>query len=472
MNKYPTVLVVDDEPLNVELLKAILQPLQFNVQTAANGAEALASLAKEPADIVLLDVMMPLINGYEVCRRIRADRKLKGVPIILITALHETSERIMGIDAGCDEFVTKPFDKNEVVARIRTLLRLNFYRSQIDEKDKFESILNRMNEGLIVCGPNLGIRRANSRACDLLGSEDTSPDWLNRMARDFRVGYYGDLRADMAVMELEFDVERPATPKARALILSFSSSLIKDPDGALSSVVILLHDVTELRRDQLRQNSFLSLMSDKLRAPLSKSLLSLATLKAPIPAVAEVMEFLRMMEKIFDYLTVSAAAPYDPATGGKGGVDMARVEALVNAAVLAQPGKFECDFKLEDGLGLPLGEDLLQIIFKNLIENAGRFTDKQPAKISFSAVKEGNYVRFSVTDNGLGVPGEERKNIFDAFYQVDRPGVAKAPGLGLGLAIVKKIVETNRGDIRVDFPSAGGTTITFTLPVAAPVAVA
>ena len=102
MNKYPTVLVVDDEPMNVELLKAILQPLQFNVRTAANGAEALASLAREPSDIVLLDVMMPLINGYEVCRRIRADRKLKGVPIILITALHETAERIMGIDAGCD----------------------------------------------------------------------------------------------------------------------------------------------------------------------------------------------------------------------------------------------------------------------------------------------------------------------------------------------------------------------------------
>jgi CheY-like chemotaxis protein len=468
MNKYPTVLVVDDEPMNVELLKAILQPLQFNVQTAANGAEALASLAREPADIVLLDVMMPLINGYEVCRRIRADRKLKGVPIILITALHETSERIMGIDAGCDEFVTKPFDKNEVVARIRTLLRLNFYRSQIDEKDKFESILNRMNEGLIVCGPNLGIRRANQKACDLLGSEDTSPEWLARMARDFRVGYYGDLRGDLPVMELEFDVERPGTPSARPLILSFSSSLIKDPDGALSSVVILLHDVTELRRNQLKQNSFLSLMSDKLRKPLAKSLQSLATFKGASSDVSDVMEFLRMMEKIFDYLSVSAAAPYDPATGAKGGVDMGRVEALVNAAVLAQTGKkFECDFKLGKGLGLSLGEDLLEIIFKNLIENAGRFTDKQAAKLCFTAVKEGDQVRFSVTDNGVGVPGEERQNIFDAFYQIERPGMAKAPGLGLGLAIVKKIVETNHGDIRVDFPTAGGTTITFTLPLAA-----
>jgi two-component system cell cycle response regulator len=468
MNKYPIVLVVDDEPDNVELLKAILLPLQFNVQTAANGAEALASLAREPADIVLLDVMMPLINGYEVCRRIRADRKLKGIPIILITALSETSERIMGIDAGCDEFVTKPFDKNEVVARIRTLLRLNFYRSQIDEKDKFESILNRMNEGLIVCGPDLGIRRANRMASDLLGSEDTSPEWLARLGRDFRVGYYGDLRGDIRVMELEFDVERPGTPSARPLILSFSSSLIKDPDGALSSVVILLHDVTELRRDQLRRNSFLSLMSDKLKAPLARSLQSLAAFKGATSDLSDVMEFLRMLEKIFDYLSVSAAGPYDIATGAQGGVDMERVEALVNAAVAAQTGKtFECDFKLGKGLGLPLGEDLLEIIFKNLIENAGRFTDKQPTKICFTAVKEGDNVRFSVTDNGVGVPGEERQNIFDAFYQVERPGMAKTPGLGLGLAIVKKIVETNHGDIRVDFPTAGGTTITFTLPLAA-----
>ena len=462
MQKNPTVLVVDDEPMNVELLTAILVPLQFDVRTAANGEEALESLARDPADIVLLDVMMPLVNGYEVCRRIRADRRLKGLPVILITALHETSERILGIDAGCDEFVTKPFDKNEVVARIRTLLRLNFYRSQIDEKEKFESVMHRMSDGLLVCGPNLGIKRANQKARDLLGSDDNSPEWLARLAREFRVGYYGDLRRDLCAQDLEFDVERPETATARPLILCFRSSLLKDPDGAVSSVVILLHDVTEQRQERLKKEGFLNLLSDKLRGPLARSLKGLAALADP-PA-AEALEFLRMMEKIFDFLTVSEASPSGAL---RGPMDMACVKALVNQAVGAHEGKkVECEFLLGSGLGLTIGKDALAILFKNLVENSAKFNDQPVAKVTLTAVKEGDKVRLTVSDNGHGMPGEERKAIFDAFYQVDRRGSGKAAGLGLGLAIVKRIVQANQGEIRAELPPEGGTAVTFTLPLA------
>jgi two-component system cell cycle response regulator len=464
MQRNPTVLVVDDEPLNVELLKSILEPLQFDVRTAVNGAEALDSLARDPSDIVLLDVMMPVINGFEVCRRIRADRTLKGIPVILLTALHETTDRIMGIDAGCDEFVTKPFDKNEVVARIRTLLRLNFYRSQIDEKEKFENVMHRMNDGLVVCGPGMGIKRANQRARELLGTDDNSPLWLARLARDFRVGYYGDLRRDLGSQDLEFDVERPETGSARPLILSFSSSLMKDPDGGVSSVVIILHDVTEQRQERLRKESFLNLLSDKLRAPLAKGLKDLAALPDPPPAVDEVMDFLRKMEKIFDFLSVSGS---DRLSGLRPPVDMAGLRSLFNAAVDAQPGKaVECEYRLEAGLGLSMAKDALGILLKNLVENASKFTDQTVAKVTLSASREGDKARVTVADNGHGLPGEERQAIFDAFYQVDRRGAGKAPGLGLGLAIVKRIVQSNQGEIRAELPPGGGTSVTFTLPLA------
>jgi putative two-component system response regulator len=153
MPENADILVVDDEPLNVELLKAILEPKNFRVLAASGGAQALEILAREKVDLVLLDVVMPGIDGYEVTRRIRASARTKVIPVILITALHETSERIVGIDAGCDEFLTKPLDKNEVLARIRTLLRLSFYRTQVDAKEKAEQALQRVD----AAAPKLGL---------------------------------------------------------------------------------------------------------------------------------------------------------------------------------------------------------------------------------------------------------------------------------------------------------------------------
>src|ERR1035437_5496182 len=151
------ILVVDDEPLNVELLKGLLQSRSYHVLTAAGGAEALEIIRKEKVDMVLLDVMMPLMDGFEVTRKIRSDEKTKGLPVVLITALKETEDRIEGIEAGCDDFISKPFDKNEVMARVKTLLQLNFYRSQLNEKEKFEILINRMSGGMLVCDGNLNI---------------------------------------------------------------------------------------------------------------------------------------------------------------------------------------------------------------------------------------------------------------------------------------------------------------------------
>jgi CheY-like chemotaxis protein len=464
MKKDPTVLIVDDEPMNVELLRAILAPSGFVLRTACNGVEALALLAQEPVDLILLDVMMPELDGYGVCRAVRADRRLRSLPIILITALHGASERVMGIDAGCDDFVTKPFDKNEVMARIRTLLRLNHYRSQVDEKERFEAVLHGMHDGLLVCGPGLGILRANQRARDLLGADDSGPEWLTRLTRDFRVGYYGDLRRDLRAQDLEFELERPETGVSRPLTLAFRSSLLKDADGSVSSIVILLHDVTEKRRERLRQEGFLNLLSDKLRAPLAVSLKGLAALPGPLPGVPEAEQFLRMMAKIFEFLSLSEAG--EPRANGAP-IDMPGLQELFLTVAGALRGKaLQCDFQLEAGLGLSMEREPLAVLLGNLAENSARFNDQPVARVTLTAVREGACARLSVADNGHGMPSEERHAIFDAFYQVDRREAPKAPGLGLGLAIVKQIVHSHHGEVRADLLPGGGTVVTFTLPLA------
>ncbi|HZN78935.1 MAG TPA: response regulator [Mycobacterium sp.] len=130
------VLAVDDQPTNLRLLDAVLTPRGHRVVTAASGAEALALLETEDIDIVLLDILMPEMDGYEVCRRIRSTPATEFLPVVMITA-SGAEQRLAALEAGADDFVTKPFDKSELLARVASLARIKQYhdtiRRQADE---------------------------------------------------------------------------------------------------------------------------------------------------------------------------------------------------------------------------------------------------------------------------------------------------------------------------------------------------
>ena len=127
MEGKSVVLVVDDLPQNVKLLEAYLIPQGYEIVRAANGEEALAKLTESQIDLILLDVMMPDIDGFEVTRRVRQNDKYRLLPIILVTALGETKDRVKGIEAGCDDFISKPVDKTELLARVKSLLKVKAY---------------------------------------------------------------------------------------------------------------------------------------------------------------------------------------------------------------------------------------------------------------------------------------------------------------------------------------------------------
>jgi len=118
------ILIVDDNPLNVKLLAARLTREYYAVLTANNGKEALALAQQEPPDLILLDVMMPEMDGYETCRRLRADPRTQHIPVIMVTALSDTEDRIKGLDAGAQDFLSKPIHDVALFARVRSLLRL------------------------------------------------------------------------------------------------------------------------------------------------------------------------------------------------------------------------------------------------------------------------------------------------------------------------------------------------------------
>ncbi|MGH8648519.1 MAG: response regulator, partial [Burkholderiales bacterium] len=124
MSAAAKILVVDDTPQNVKLLTDLLTVKGHAVVTAVNGEEALARIASDRPDLVLLDVMMPGMSGYDVCRKIRANPATAMLPVIMVTALDPTQEREKGIDAGADDFLTKPINQPELLARVKSLLRI------------------------------------------------------------------------------------------------------------------------------------------------------------------------------------------------------------------------------------------------------------------------------------------------------------------------------------------------------------
>jgi putative two-component system response regulator len=133
-----TILVADDQVSNRELLEELLTTQGFKVITAADGVEALDQLGRVPTDLVLLDVMMPHLNGFEACERIKANPDTYLIPVILVTALSDKQDRIEGIRAGADDFLTRPVDRTELLARVRSLLKL---KHRTDELERAESVL-------------------------------------------------------------------------------------------------------------------------------------------------------------------------------------------------------------------------------------------------------------------------------------------------------------------------------------------
>jgi len=132
----PKILCVDDEQVNLKLLNALLAPNNFEVIQAENGQQALERLKEQKIDIILLDVMMPEINGFEICRMIKEDPSIQNIPVVLVTALADRDSKLKGLKIGANDFITKPVDGSELIVRVKNLLRIK----------EFEDFLKRHNE--------------------------------------------------------------------------------------------------------------------------------------------------------------------------------------------------------------------------------------------------------------------------------------------------------------------------------------
>lgn len=185
----PKILIADDIKQNVKLLRVILSASEYDVAEAYDGEEALSKAKTEHPDLILLDIMMPRMTGYEVCQKLRADETTRNIPIVMITALHEMDDRIKGIEAGADDFISKPFNKAELLARVKALLRMRPVKEKPEKRDEttvLESILSGLKEGIIVTDGQWKITNINQTACELLHLQEAdmkNADLLPHLSR-------------------------------------------------------------------------------------------------------------------------------------------------------------------------------------------------------------------------------------------------------------------------------------------------
>ena len=268
MSALPIVLIVDDEQPCRETLEALLTNQGMRLLFASGGEEAIAVARAELPDLILLDVMMPVLDGFEVCAKLREDPVLAEVPILLVTALDDRQSRLRGIEKGADDFIVKPYDRIELRTRIRTLLRLNRYRRLHQERVKFDWVVEHADDCYLTLDRAGKITYANAAARRELHLPE------HAVRRDFWIVASSDhtvvgRNAHAADASAPIYLVRPETPDGTGIWFYLEQFTV--PGDTSADSVIRLHDITEERRMRQSLWSFRTTQKHKIRVSAAKS---------------------------------------------------------------------------------------------------------------------------------------------------------------------------------------------------------
>jgi two-component system cell cycle sensor histidine kinase/response regulator CckA len=486
----PKVLVVDDDYANRQTLRAALWREELEITEAESGEAALAMVEDVEPDLILLDVMMPGIDGFQVTRALRDNPNTSEIPIILVTALDDQDTLLKGFDAGADDFLTKPIVSIELRARVRSILRLNRYRRLVEEREALEAAveearsLDRLYGEIIdaaqimvqIVGPTGKILFTNVAWRSALGySEAELPglqmsDWIHQ----------NDTEHCSQLMQSVFQGAEAQTLDAVFVDVNGEDVMVsgavvgRQENGKVVTTLALLHDVTEKTKLEARLRHAHQLQQvGRLTAGVAHdfgNVLAVASLSLGAMAMEdeipepfeEPMHDLQEsigdgMLLVHDLMGVSRAAQID--------LQWSEASSTLEAAVGTVQRLLPVSVQIRNEIAVEGWElfthlQSLRSIFLNLASNArDAMQGRGIIHIEARPVPE-KAIEIRFRDEGPGMPVDVMAQAFDPFYTTK----SEEMGTGLGLVSVKGLVEQHEGSIRIESELGAGTTFVIRLP--------
>jgi len=406
----PRVLVVEDSATQATKLAIVHEEAGFAVEVARDGEQGLDLFRSKEFDLILSDIMMPGMSGYDLCRQLKADPRGRTIPVLLLSTLNDPRDIIEGLDSGADNFIIKPFEPTDLVRRLRWILDNRESRARTaDSEGEIELVLG---------GRRVKITSAKEQILDLLIA---SVEDLVRAKEN----------------EQAARAEAEAANRAKDQFIAMVSHELRTPLNAMTGWIRLLRmgklDANGLERalDTIERNA-------KAQAQIVDDLLDISRITS---------DHMRLDVRTVDFPKV--------------------VEQAVDAVrPLAQAKQIDLGTSISEGLQVAGDPNRLQQVVWNLLTNAIKFTPEK-GTIDVHLARADETAELMVCDSGAGIAADFLPQVFDRFKQADG-SARKLGGLGLGLAIARHIVERHHGTIAVASEGEGrGATFTVRIPIMA-----
>ena len=428
--KTTEVLIVEDSRTQAEQLSHTLEQGGYRVRMAGNGAEALDAIRKTRPHLVISDAMMPVMDGYAMCRAIKNDETLSGIPVIMITSLSDPQDVILGVEAGVDYYLTKPYQTNMLLSAIESTLASFPSREPDDASDQFN---------VTIAGTEHAVRSSRQRLLTLLLST-----------------YESAVEHNKELIEAQAE--------------------LKTLNSRLEVLVEELKEAKSVAEDANRsKSSFLANMSHEIRTPMN-AVIGFTNLALKTDMTSQQRDYLSKIHNAGVSLLglINDILDFSKIEAGKLNIESVpfNLDSIVgDVTSITSPNAFAKGLEMMVNIPSDVPQDLigdphrLAQALLNLVGNSVKFTDAGEVELEATLLErtgEKTKLRFTVRDTGVGMTQEESARLFRPFSQADNSTTRKYGGTGLGLSITRRLVELMGGQIWVDSAAGKGSTFAFT----------
>ncbi len=496
----PKILIIDDDPFQIQLLERILSQENYSAVGYTDNIKALEEVVDIAPDLILLDLIMPEIDGFEVCRRLKADKQTRDIPVIFVTARKDQITESKGFDLGAVDYITKPFHPTIVKARIRTHLELKRHRDALEllvherteERDKsqqqFQDLVEKSLVGIAIIQKeqvvyqNPELTRTVVDLDQKVRTKDFSfvhPDDLPLLDQAYK-GWMGQSNLNVEVdIRILSQGHTPGSGNVKWMNCRASSFNYQGDDAILINIVDITH-TKDLERLLLIRNKMASLgriaagMAHEIRNPLTgitsylytlEQLCELETLlPKDIDLMGQIISQLKLASHKVDAVIKRVLDFSKPTAPQMVHIDINQClnNVLDLTAVTMRKADIQVTCKLAENLPHCYGDvALMEQVFLNLIQNAGHAVKSaQDAKnVTVTSYSQKNQIYVTVSDSGPGVPDDLKEKIFDPFF------TTSSDGSGIGLSIAQRIVTDHNGMLTLQSTDLGGAKFMVTLPI-------